>query len=197
MLGRIAYALCLALLLSTAARAQEERPTSLLDGAVTFRLPERWVAGAYASSNGRGVARATIPYAAAESVGLRAEVTLTARVVAASVRVGDESDGVSKSKYEGLAVLSDTSDGENWRTLVWTFRLGDASYLVFHRFGVEAGKAVELRAALPLVGGGDRKWVEQAAADFNAACESLKVGGRNRFEHKISFDKFAGHVKGD
>jgi hypothetical protein len=196
MLKRIAYGLCLALLLSTAAaRAQDERPTSTLGGTVTFRLPERWVVGPYVSSSERGTVQATIPYAAAERAGRKAEVVLTARVVASNVTVRHESDGVSKNGYEGLAVLSDTFDGENWRTLVWTFRTAETSYLVLHRFGVETGKAVELRAALPLVGGGDQKLIEQAVADFNSACESLKIAGRNTFEHKVTLDKIAGQLK--
>ena len=196
--GRIiAYGLCLALFLSTAAaaaRAQDERPTSLLGGSVTFKLPERWVVGSFVSSAERGAVRATVPYAAGEGAKPAAEVSLTARVVAAGVTVRHESDGVSKNGFEGLAVLSDTFDGENWRTLVWTFRHGGNAYLMLHRFGVESGRSVELRASLPLVAGADRRWVEQAAADFNAACESLKIAGRNRFEHRVEPDKVAKHL---
>ncbi|HEX8557630.1 MAG TPA: hypothetical protein VF668_05985 [Pyrinomonadaceae bacterium] len=196
MLRRIAYSLTLVLLLlPAAAAAQAERPTSTLDGAVTFKLPESWEVGPYVTTPGRGVVQATIPYPAAERANLKAEVTLTARPVPPGVTVAQESDGVAKNRYEGLAVLSDTADGDHWRTLVWTFRAGGRAYLVLHRFGVEAGRAVELRAALPLFAGGDPKWVERAASDFNALCESLKIDGRNRFEHRITPDKFAGHVK--
>ena len=33
------------------------------------------------------------------------------------------------------------------------------------------------------------------SADFNSACESLKIGGGNSFEHKVTLDKFAGLLR--
>jgi len=194
MLRRITFSLALVALLSTTAPAQE-RPTSALGGAVTFKLPESWVVQQYSNTETNGFVRASIPYAAAEKAKQKAEVVLGARLVGEAVTLGHESDGVSKNKFEGMAVLSDTLDEGGWRTLVWTFRADGTSFLVLNRFGVAGGKSVELRAALPLVAGGDTKWVERAVTDFNSACESLKIGGSNRFEHKVTLDKFAGMLK--
>lgn len=190
---KIAFSIILIILCSSLAAAQDY-PTSLLDGAVTFKFPDGWGSMTYVNSPGRSSASLNIPYPEAQKLKQTALVALIASVVPDKVTVRDQSDGVYKNKYEGLAVLSDTFDGENWRTIVWTVKSG-VPYLMLDRFGVAGGKSVELQAALPLIENGDPKWIEKAVADFNAACESLKLDGRNRFEKKIELEKITEQLK--
>jgi hypothetical protein len=190
---RIAYSIALIILLASFANAKDN-PTSFLDDAVTFNFPNAWVVAQHVNTSQYANAQVTIPYEAAEKLKQTARVSLSANILPVKATVKDLSDGVYKNKYEGLAVLSDTFDGDNWRTIVWTAR-ADVPYLMLHRFGVVGNKSVELWAALPLIENGDWKWLEKAVADFNAACERLKIDGQNKFENKLELSKISEQLK--
>lgn len=196
MLRRIAYSVAFIILLAPAAAAQaeDERLTSFLDGAVTFSLPPEWVESQHNSTKTHGVAHFRIPHAEAEKAKQQARVSLNASVVPKEATVRHLSDGVYENNYEGLAVLSDQFDGDSWRTMVWTAKFG-VPYLMLHRFGLAGGKQVELYVNLPLVENADPKWLERAVAQFNAACESLKIDGKNKFETRVSLDKITAQLK--
>jgi hypothetical protein len=194
MTKKIAFSVILIILCASFAAAQEEKPTAFLDGAVTFKLPDDWGSIRYVNSPARSHASLNIPYPQAEKLRQAALVTLTASLVSDKVTVKEQSDGVYKNKYEELAVLSDTFDGESWRTIVWTMKAG-VPFLMLDRFGVVGGKSVELQAALPLIESGDPRWLERAVSDFNAACESLKVDGQNMFEKKVELEKVMEQLK--
>jgi hypothetical protein len=190
---KIAFSIILIILCASMA-ASQEMPASFLDGAVTIKFPDEWGSMNYVNSPGRSRASLNIPYPAAQELKQTALVMFTASVVSDKVTVKDQSDGVYKNKYEGLAVLSDTFDGENWRTMVWTLKSG-VPFLMLDRFGVVGSKSVELQAALPIIENGDPKWLERAVADFNAACESLKIDGKNKFEKKVELEKIMEQLK--
>jgi hypothetical protein len=161
---------------------------------VTFKFPNGWVVGQHVNMSQHANAQITIPYPAAEKQKQLARVSLNASVLPAKSSVKEQSDGIYKNKYEGLAILSDTFDGDNWRTIVWTARAG-VPYLMLDRFGVVGNKSVELWAALPLIENGDQKWLEKAVADFNAACANLKIDGQNKFENKLQLSKISEQLK--
>jgi hypothetical protein len=192
---RIAHSLALIFLLAAVAAAQDERPRSFLDGAVTFTLPADWPVARHLSTAANGYVMMTIPYPLAEKARLRTQATLSANRVPEKVTVRTQSDGVYKNKYEGLAVLSDTFDGDDWRTIAWVMRTGGTPYLTLDRFGVVNRKSVELMVSFPVVEGGNPEWLAKAVADFNTACESLKIDGRNRFEGRVSLDKISAQLK--
>ena len=135
---KIALSIILIVLCASFAAAQEEKPTSFLDGAVTFKLPDTWSGLSYVNSPGMSRASLNIPYPEAQKLKQTALVMLSANVVSDKVTVKAQSDGVYKNKYEGLAVLSDTFDGESWRTMVWTEKSG-VQFLMLDSFGVVGG----------------------------------------------------------
>ena len=182
---------CAALLtlLPAATHAQEqpgERLSSLLEGRVTFALPPSWVLESHVNTKASGRALLKVPNPAADQT-RRSNAILTAKVVPENINVRHESDGVYQNLYEGLAVVGDTFDGDDWRTMVWTFKDG-VPYVVLNRFGLVGRVSVELVVVFP-AGGSDPKWVEQAVADFNAVCASLKIDGRTKFDSHVKTDK--------
>jgi hypothetical protein len=167
----------------------EERLSSLLEGRVTFTLPAAWVVQRHVNTPSNGRAQLGIPYPAADKTPHSVNAVLIANTVPEGVTVRHLSDGVYKNGFEGLQVLSDEFDGDDWRTMVWTARSNGASYVMLHRFGLTGRTSVELMAAFPLLEGGDPKWVEKAVADFNALAASLKIDGRNRVAAVVKLDK--------
>lgn len=164
---------CAALLtlLPAAAHAQEqpgERLSSLLEGRVTFALPPSWVLESHVNTKASGRALLKVPNPAADQT-RRSNAILTAKVVPENINVRHE------------------SDGDDWRTMVWTFKDG-VPYVVLNRFGLVGRVSVELVVVFP-AGGSDPKWVEQAVADFNAVCASLKIDGRTKFDSHVKTDK--------
>lgn len=187
--------LCLACLCAAAAAARaqgEEKPDSLLEGRVTFALPAEWGVRNYRSTMTQANARLDVPtlnQKAAPPV-----ATLSAQAVGRGIGVRQFSDGVHKNRHEGLTILSDTFDGDDWRTVAWTARSA-APYLALQRFGVAGGVAVELTLVFHLPEGGDLKAAEKVVAHFNALCESLKVDGQNRFTNRVELARFADKLK--
>lgn len=189
---------------------EDERINSLLGGAVTFSAPENWTQLRHISTKERGrveyeVRRPGLPASSAATTATTATttapVTAPARVFLTAYRISDAkatiralSDGVYKNNYEGLAVLSDAFDGDDWRTIVWTAKAG-TSHLMLQRYGLRNQQAVELWVALPLETAVDAKQLEQAVADFNAAAESLKIEGRNSFGARVSAAKLLDQLK--
>lgn len=195
-LRRTAHSLAFILLLAQAAPAQDERLTSLLEGAVTFSLPAEWAEQRHVDGPRHGYAHLKIPYAEAERAGQTARAALSAGAVPPGVTVRHISDGVYQNKYEGLAVIRDDLDGDEWRTVVWKAKFDAAPYLTLHRFGVSAGKQVELMVSLPLVEGvGADAWLARAVEQFNATCESLKIDGKNKFGTRLKPDKITAALK--
>jgi hypothetical protein len=187
-----ALVLLAALLCAATAHARQEaaeRLSSLLEGRVSFALPAAWVVERHHNTKTNGRAQIRIPYPAADSTPHRASATLIANTVPEGITVRHLSDGVYKNSFEGLRVLSDEFDGDEWRTMVWTARSGGVAYVMLNRFGLVGRTSVEVLAAFPLLEGGDPKWVEQTVADFNAFSASLKIDGRNRAGAAVKLDK--------
>lgn len=185
-------ALLLASLFAAAAHAQEqpeERLSSLLEGRVTFTLPQAWVVESHVDTKTSGRAQVAIPNPAAGESPKRPRAILTAKVVPENVNVRHESDGVYQNLHEGLAVLADTFDGDDWRTMVWTLR-DVVPHVVLNRFGLVGRVSVELAVVFPSEGN-DPKWVEEALADFNALSASLKIDGRNRFNSPVKTENLS------
>ena len=189
---KFACAALLTLLSAAAARAQEqpkERLSSLLSGRVTFTLPESWVLESHVDTKTSGRAQLTVPNPAGDKSARRANAILTAKVVPAGVGVRQESDGVYHNLYEGLAVLSDTFDGDDWRTMVWTVK-DVVPHVVLNRFGVAGRVSVELVVVFPTENN-DPKLVEKTLADFNAMTASLKIDGRNKFDRPVKAENLS------
>lgn len=175
-----------------AARAQGEKLSSLLEGRVTFTLPAEWGVKKHTSTKTMASAQLDLP--ALDAKAAAPVVSLSANLVAEEIGVRHLSDGVYKNRFEGLAVLSDTFDGDGWRTVVWTAK-SDTPFVALQRFGVVGRVAVELFVLFHLPGGGDPKPAEKRIAEFNAMCESLKVDGQNRFTNKVKLEGFAEKLK--
>jgi hypothetical protein len=172
-----------------AAQETEERLSSLMAGRVTFTLPAAWVVERHADTQFNGRAQMTIPYPAADKSPHRVKVSLVANQVPPGITVRHLSDGVYKNGYEGLKVLSDDFDGDDWRTMLWTARTEGVPYVMLNRFGLTGRTSVELLVAFPLLEGGDPKWIEKAVADFNALSASLKIDGQNKSAAAVKLDK--------
>lgn len=166
---------------------QGERLSSLLEGRVTFTIPRAWTLESHLSTKTSGQAQLDIPNPPADKSPQRSNAILSVSVVPEGANVRHQSDGVYKNVYEGLAVVGDTFDGDNWRTMVWTVK-DVVPYVVLHRFGLTGRVSVELMTTFP-VENNDPKWVEQVVADFNAMCASLKIDGQNKFDSPVRTDK--------
>lgn len=186
------FIMLVTLLLAAPAHARqeekEERLSSLMDGRVSFTLPAAWVLQRHVNTKTNGRAQLLIPYPATDKTPHSANVALIANTVPEGVTVRHLSDGVYQNNYEGLRVLSDEFDGDEWRTMVWTARSGGVAYVMLQRFGLMGRTSVEVMAAFPLLDGGDPKWVEKTVSDFNALVASLKIDGRNMTGSVVKLD---------
>jgi hypothetical protein len=177
------------------AAGQEVKLSSMLGGAVTFTLPAGWhVSMLINSLTGGG---AEIRNTEKVSASPQARLFLSARPLREKKTVGEmieDTFGSHLRNIQGGTVLSDTSDGEDWRTVVWTKFENGQPYLMLEHFGVVNDKFADLTVVVPL-GLGDVKWMKQAVEDFNAACESLKIDGKGTFESKVSPDVITEQLK--
>ncbi len=181
-----------ALLVAAPAHARqesEERLSALLDGRVSFTLPAAWLVRRHVNTQTSGNAALDIPFPSEGKLPPHTAAILIATTGPDQSTVRHLSDGVYKNKYPGLQILSDEFDGDDWRTMVWTGRAGDVTFVTLHRFGLVGRVSVELMTTFPLVEGGDPKWLEQTVADFNALLASLKIDGRNRADAVVKPDK--------
>jgi hypothetical protein len=180
--------------LSAAVGAQEqpeERLSSLLGGRVTFTLPQSWVLQSHVDTQASGRAQLTIPHPALDKSPQRPNAILTVKTVPANINVRHESDGVYQNLYEGLSVLGDTFDGDDWRTMVWTLKDKDkVPSVVLNRFGLANRVSVELLVIFPSENP-DPKWLEKTVADFNAMCASLKIDGQNKFNSRLKAENLS------
>lgn len=189
------FAACALAATPSGAAGQQVKLSSMLGGAVTFTLPAGWhVSMLINSVDGGG---AEIRNTEEVRASPQARLFLSARPLREKKTVReviDDTYGSQLRKIQGGTVLSDKSDGEDWRTVVWTQVTFDKPYLMLEHFGVVNGKFVELTAEVPL-GAGDVKWMKQVVEDFNATCESLKIDGKGTFESKVSPDIITEQLK--
>ena len=195
-LGAALLSAACALSLAPARAGQSVPPvSSMLDGAVTYTLPEGWRVSMYMNRSTHGSAEIRNPEKVKELAWAR--FFLSARFVPEEKTVADLGDDAFVSvlrKINRGTVLSDKSDGEGWRTVVSTQVANGQSSLLLGHFGVVNRKFVDLTAVVPL-SSGDVKWMKQMVADFNAACESLKIDGQGSFESKVSTDIITEQLK--
>ena len=194
MLRAALLAACALALAPTRAGQSVPPRSSMLDGAVTYTLPAGWHVSMYMNRSTHGSAE--IRHAEG---GPQARLFLSARFVPEGktvVNVGDDTFGSTLRKVNGGTVLSDKSDGEGWRTVVWTqvqATRGRPDLLLEH-YGVVNRKFVDLTASV-LLDSGDVKWMKQVVEDFNAMCESLKIDGQGSFESKVNPDIITEQLK--
>ena len=179
------------------ARAGQRVPpvSSMLGGAVTYTLPAGWHVSMYINTPMLGAAQITHTEEASDRA--TGPLYMGARLVPKEKTVGDmidEAFGSDLRKKNGGTVLSDESDGEDWRTVVWTEVQAGKTYVMLEHFGVVNGKFADLTASVSL-NSGDVKWMKQAVTDFNAMCESLKIDGKGSFERKVSPDIITEQLK--
>lgn len=182
LLGAALLAAC-ALSLAPARAGQSGPPppvSSMLDGAVTYTLPASWHISMWMNRSTHGAAQIhDTGDAKTRSMGsfLSAYFVPEGKTV---VDMGSANFGSFLRKTNGGTVLSDKSDGEGWRTVIWTqvqaTRPGQPELLIEH-FGIVNRKFVDLTMSVTL-GTGDVEGMKKAVADFNAVCKSLKIDGR-------------------
>ena len=191
----LAAACALSLAPARAGQSRNVPLSSMLAGAVTYTLPAGWHVSMYINTSTNGGAEIRNTEKVSDMP--QARLFLSARFVPKEKTVGDMIDdafGSDLRKKNGGVVLSDESDGEDWRTVVWTQVAYGKAYVMLEHFGVVNGKFVDLTAEVPL-GAGDVKWMKQVVTDFNAACESLKIDGKGSFESKVSPDIITEQLK--
>jgi hypothetical protein len=182
--------------LSAAAVAAQEKPegrlSSLLGGRVTFTLPQSWVLQSHVDTKASGRAQLAVPNPSADKSPQRSEAILMVKIVPENINVRHESDGVYQNLYEGLSVLGDAFDGDDWRTMVWTVK-DKAPSVVLNRFGLVNRVSVELVVVFPSENN-DPEWLGNTVADFNAMCASLKIDGQNRFNSRLKTEDLSKKV---
>jgi hypothetical protein len=175
-------------LVSVVSFAQAKRGSSLLENRVTFSAPSAWSVKRHTSTGSSGRAELDIPTLNPD---LRLPIaTISASVTAPETTVKHLSESVYKNKYEGLAILSDSFDGQHWRTIVWTAK-GEKQYLALQRFGVVNRVSVEVFIVCYLPAQENAAQLTKLLENFNAFCESLKIDGKNEFTNKLTLEKIA------
>ncbi|HWS87467.1 MAG TPA: hypothetical protein VN282_10905 [Pyrinomonadaceae bacterium] len=194
LLAALLSAVC-ALALAPARAGQRVPPySSMLDGAVTYTLPAGWRIIMYINTSRGGGAEIINTKELARP---QTRLFLSADPLREEKTVEDMIHKAFENKYRRdgkVVVLSEKSDGANWRTAVWTKDINGQPNLVLGRFGVVNRKFVDLSLHVPL-GSGDVKWMKQMVEDFNAVCESLKIDGQGSFESKVSTDIITEQLK--
>jgi hypothetical protein len=169
--------------------------SSMLNGAVTYTLPEGWHISMYINTYRSGSAeiRNTKELRAKS----QARLFLSAMPLPEKKTVGETSGdnyGSDMRKVMEGTVLSDKADSEEWRTVVSTLVQHGEPYLMLEHFGVVDDKYVSATVVMPL-GSGDVEWMKKVVTDFNAVCESIKVNGRGSFENRVSPDIITEQLK--
>jgi hypothetical protein len=161
-------------------------PTSLLGGRVTFELPSSWHVREATDGKDDGELQLTIAQPGPDRP--PAIATLRARRVAADVTIqqaGARVASVKANRGPHRYITGDVTDGEHWRTVLWSERQGEA---MLGRYGVDGRVMVELELSLPFGNADDPSWLNQVVSDFNATCAQLKIDGKTTFVTMIATD---------
>ena len=161
-------------------------PASLLGGRVKFELPSSWQVKQATDGKDDGMLQLTIPQPGPDHA--PASAMLHARRVAADVTVrqaGARVASVAANPGPEQYITGDATDGEHWRTVLWTERKGA---VMLGRFGVDGGVMVELVMTLPFGETDDSSWLAQVVKDFDSTCARLKIDGKTTFVSKIATD---------
>ena len=161
-------------------------PTSLLGGRVTFELPSSWRVREATDGKEDGMLELTIAQPGHDRE--PASATLHARRVAADVTVqqaGARVASVKAATGPEQHIFGDVTEGEHWRTALWTER---KTAVMLGRFGVDGGVMVELVMTLPFGETVDPSWLAQVVRDFGSTCERLKIDGKTTCVRKIATD---------
>jgi hypothetical protein len=161
-------------------------PTSLLGGRVTFELPSSWHVREATDRKDDGELQLTVPQPGPDRT--PAIATLRARRVAADVTVRQACArvaSVAANPGPGRYIIGDMTEGEHWRTVLWSEREGE---VVLGRFGVDGGVMVEFEVTLPFGKTEDPTWLTQVVGDFNSTCARLKIDGKTTFVSRIATD---------
>jgi hypothetical protein len=157
-----------------------------LGGRVTFELPSSWRVREATDGKDDGELQLTISQPSPDRT--PAIATLRARRVAADVTVrqaGVHEASVAAKPGPGQYILGDVTDGEHWRTVLWSEREGA---IEMGRFGVDGGVMVEFELTLPFGKTDDPTWLTQVVSDFNSTCARLKIDGKTTFVSRIATD---------
>src|SRR5207249_9730 len=128
-------------------------PESLLDKNVTFKLPAHWIAQRQFTKGSAKVLQLLIPDPDTDEMPDSSNAIITAEPLQAGVtveRFGDSRLRSYNSSLSSFTVLTDVPAGQSWRTVLSRVQQGNIPYVVFDRFGVDAGYMVALRIAFPI-----------------------------------------------
>jgi hypothetical protein len=170
----------------TSSRTPPPPPTSLLGGRVTFELPSSWHVREATERKDDGELQLTIPQPGPSRT--PAIATLRARRVAVDVTVrqaGARVASVAANPGPGRYITGEVTEGEHWRTVLWSEREGE---VVLGRFGVDGAVMVEFELSLPFGTADDPTWLTQVVSDFNSTCARLKIDGTTTFVSRIATD---------
>ena len=137
------------------ARAGEEVPpvSSMLDGAVTYTLPEGWHIIMYINTFWSGSAQVHNPKAVPQAQLFLGAYRLREKKTVGEM--GSDNYGSHMRKEMAGAVLSDRADSEEWRTVVSTLVQRGKTRLMLEHFGVVNDKYVGVTVITSLGPGED------------------------------------------
>lgn len=162
------------------------QPTSLFSGAVTFQLPASWQVQREGPHGSAQIVQLLIPDSATDNTPESSNAVITAEPRQPDLNVKSFGDSGLQKPY--TTVLTDIPAGKNWRTVLSQAQLGNTGYVVFDRFGVDAGYMVCLRVAFPVIKRTDARWMRQVVADCNSVVRSLKIRGKNLVTSELRED---------
>ena len=158
-----------------------DRPLTLLGTRVTFAAAPAWIIEKQEYTRSRGFVELSVPLPPSARASQRARATVTAELVAPTTNLRELGDAVARQG----SVLSDSPDGADWRTVVWSAVDGSALHLV--RLGLVNGLRVEFAVEFTVWPGAE-KWIAGVVRDFNRLSRQLAVDGQSHCEVIVTID---------
>ena len=156
----------------SADQTNADRPFTLLDKRVQIAAAAPWQTQRQEFTRTRGTIEWTLPGPAPHKENGGTAI-VAAEFVPRETRISDFIAPV----IERGTIASDTADGDDWRTLVWTSN-DAAPRGVFDRHGLYHQIKVQYAVSFPLHA--DSAWVRALAADFNRLIRQLTIDGQTR-----------------
>jgi hypothetical protein len=150
-------------------------PDSLFDKNVTFMIPAKWIVQRQFSKESAEVLQILIPDPDTDDTPDSSNAILTAEPLQSDVNVQRFGD----SRLQHVAVVTDIPAGQAWRTVLSRADQEKTPYIIFDRFGVDAGYMVALRVAFPIIQRKDKEWLARTVAACNEFVGSLKIRAKN------------------
>lgn len=155
-----------------------ERPLALLGRRVQIVVPLGWRLTREEYTPRSALVEMNVPRGRAGGIDTGAAIRLRAELST------DETTFQIEADAHRAAIVADTADDPDWRTVVST-DTGDPPHVLIERTGRARGARVHLRVDLPLATDAAR-FIDRMVSELNAAMATLTIDGKTTFASPVS-----------